>query len=408
MIFLSAQPDSLSFAWQTLVQNENFKQKGINPKSIYNLVGYTKVINNRDIWDKLDSNVIFYEDTRESKTYVSSIRPHIIKKFFKENQHLIKEYCFYYDSDIIFNELPLFEGMQDGRIHLSDTDVYIGYTYLQTKISEIQNDLFNSIGADAKGVEQIKKTKAGGAQYFFNNLDWTFWDEAETYCENMWKDYHSKLDYYKEKWLIKKPDEKFDFQIWTVDMWVLFWLMLKRNRQTYINDELSFSWGTWSKNDYLNHNIFHNAGVTDDSIFFYKGKYINKTPFEEDLKINPNHAQFDYVNLIKETGKKFGYKIKNNKTYNFISYVLITDDFDSCFNHYRDLYYKKDNDKELIIYNIGEPRKIVNQDGIRLINNKTNLSTRQPYENLEQVKKDIVNFVNGNEIHYSVVCAMLQ
>ena len=49
MIFLSAQPDSLSFAWQTLVQNENFKQKGINPKSIYNLVGYTKVINNRDI-----------------------------------------------------------------------------------------------------------------------------------------------------------------------------------------------------------------------------------------------------------------------------------------------------------------------------------------------------------------------
>jgi len=40
MIYLSAQPDSLYFAWQVEVMLENFIEKGIDQNKIHIVVGY--------------------------------------------------------------------------------------------------------------------------------------------------------------------------------------------------------------------------------------------------------------------------------------------------------------------------------------------------------------------------------
>lgn len=409
MIYLTAQGDNLHYAWQALVQLENFKEKGIDLKDVYTLVGYDVSVQNSSLWNLCKSNVIYYKDNRVSKHYPSSIRPNLIKKFFDDRKDLLNTYCFYHDADIIFNELPLFEAMEDGRVHLSDADSYIGWDYLNSKIDSIYLPMFNVVGV-TKDLIESKKGKSGGCQYFFKNLDYDFWNEAEEKCELMYKQYFDNVNKYQNEWLIKKPNEKYDFQIWTVDMWVLLWLFWRDNINTYINPEMSFSWGVSSYQDYLKNNIFHNAGVVSNETFFYKGEFTSKTPFEIDLKPNPNHAQFEYLNLINKVSLLYGFNKKETYiSYNFLTCILITDLLDLDLDLIINNFLSKAGDKELLIYNIGLsymlPDSLMGL-GIKIINNSYSLINGNLYNSIESIKQDAIKFSNSNNIHWLIKCAI--
>ena len=105
--FICAQPTSLFYAWQVEVLVNNFIDMGINPNNIdivsWKINGVIPVE-----WVKLTQkypvNFHFYNDTRETKHYISSIRPNILKQHFEAHPELENEAIFYHDCDIVFTK----------------------------------------------------------------------------------------------------------------------------------------------------------------------------------------------------------------------------------------------------------------------------------------------------------------
>src|SRR5699024_9845902 len=69
-----------------------------------------------------------------------------------------------------------------------------------------------------------------------------------------------------------------------------------------VSEDLEFAWATDSMMKWYENKIYHNAGVTEDmKDMFFKGKYINKDPFNEDFShINKDTASYEYTKLITE------------------------------------------------------------------------------------------------------------
>ena len=115
MIYISAQPATVYYAWQVEVMLNNFISKGINPKDIDVLVACntndprTSSEEHKLPWDKLvkhfsDVNFYFYQDLRLSKSYVSSIRPNVLSQFYKDYPKFSELPVFYHDCDILFTK----------------------------------------------------------------------------------------------------------------------------------------------------------------------------------------------------------------------------------------------------------------------------------------------------------------
>lgn len=314
MIFVSAQPDSTYFHWQVEIYLYQFAKHGIIDKC-YALFGYTgdspsayvKTLATRY------PNIRFYKDTRKPNGYSPTIRPHILAKFFKENPNMGK-YVFYHDSDIFLTKLPRFDLMMqpfDRISYISDTISYIGYDYIKecseryrTKYPELPElDIFYGMckimQIDPKIVKENQKN-SGGAQYLLKNIDYTFWEECEGYCIDM----YTYLSEYEKRYPIVHHIQK-----WTTDMWVVLWLYWKRGGKTIIHKELDFSWATGTVAEYNNMNIFHLAGVTgsNNNDKFYKGRYTKETIFDAYIKdnnvfdnISKDNATYPYTEIIKE------------------------------------------------------------------------------------------------------------
>ena len=87
MIYLSAQPDSIYYAWQVEIMLENFISKGIEKQNIHIVVGYKDKISNnfKKLREKYRDVVFgFYPDYRPKTKYVSSIRPFLLYQHFKK------------------------------------------------------------------------------------------------------------------------------------------------------------------------------------------------------------------------------------------------------------------------------------------------------------------------------------
>jgi hypothetical protein len=308
MIYLSAQPDELYFLWQIQVQQQNFKDVGIDISTMYVLIGYEqdKPINNEEEWLKLDCNVLFYA-YQKYESYIPLLRPHIIKQFLEDYPHFVDDYIFYHDSDIMFSSLPDFDTMQDGRVHLSDTIDYIGYKYIKSKSvgQYLIDDLCYSVGIDKQLVKKNEK-KSGGCHYFLLGTDAYFWNRVEESCLSMIETYQANEAFYKAKWSNRRKEE-YDFQIWTTDMWCVLWNLWLFGFETVIDPELSFSWAVDPIDHFHKHKIFHNAGVTDAQVdkCFHKGHYTQTLPYGADLSHVKDTAQFYYVQLIKQVNTKY-------------------------------------------------------------------------------------------------------
>jgi hypothetical protein len=309
ILFVSAQPDVPYFIWQIKLYVHNFIEKGIDPNQIHVVLG---LVNGKKEPSKegkelsnLNINVHFFEDGRNVKHYIPSIKPYLISKWIQSNPNYGKIF-FLHDADIIFRELPNFNRLLDDEVsYLSDTIGYIGYDYIMdcckryelkhpnSQKGQLINEMADVIGIDVETIK-INQQNSGGGQYLIKNSTPEIWDKI---YKDSTKLYDQMLDYQK-----RFPINPGQIQFWTAEMWSLLWNLWMYGYNTKITDELSFSWATDTIEIYEKHRILHMAGVTDDlkSTKFYKGDYINVDPILK-LRQNPNH--FDYVDKNSSTIK---------------------------------------------------------------------------------------------------------
>lgn len=308
IIFVTAQPDVPYFHWQVKLYTYNFIQLGINPNNIHVLfsLNQTKKPSEGALSLKGNGyNVHFYEDSRNIKSYIPSIKPYLISKWLKEYPQHSKVF-FLHDADIIFRELPDFESMMNDDIsYLSDTIGYIGYNYIMdccrryeskfpaSEKGQLLKEMCDVVGIDVELVK-TNQLNSGGGQYLIKNTTFEVWDKIYLDCAPL---YNQMLDYQR-----RFPINPGQIQFWTAEMWSTLWNLWKFGIKTKVVKDLDFSWATDSISTYNLKPILHMAGVTDNlkTKMFYKGQYINIDPIVE-LKKNPN--LFDYIDSNNSTVK---------------------------------------------------------------------------------------------------------
>jgi hypothetical protein len=301
--FICAQPASIYYSWQVEVMLNNFESMGIDLKNVdivcWKINGVIP-----DGWlnlaDHYAARFYFYDDTRVTKYYISSIRPNILKQHFEANPELEQEAIFYHDCDIVFTKPINWEQfLEDDKWYGSDCRWYIAHDYIIGKGEDVLDKMCEIVSIP-KHVIQKNELNSIGAQYLMKDINWRFWAEVEVDCERLFREITQMNN---EKQAI---DPKYhELQIWCADMWAVLWGGWKMGKETVCHPELEFAWATSSEIDWNRLNIFHNAGVTSPSDgLFYKALYINSLPYDAQLEIKEGSASKKYWEIIQETAKK--------------------------------------------------------------------------------------------------------
>lgn len=298
MKYICAQPATQYYAWQIDVMLYSFRTVGVNLEDVHIVCAIHGEID--PYFDKLMKKYTgvlfsFYEDTRYDKSYISSIRPHILKKHFKAFKELSNEVLFYHDSDIALTRpLDLSRYIDDNTCYLSDTVSYIGHNYILSKGQDILDRMLHIVGIDEDTVKN-NEDSSGGAQYLIKNVDEYYWEDVEKDCTRLYKEITEINESKKQT-----NPEYHELQIWCADMWAVLWNLWKRKKDTRIIKEMDFTWATTPINEWHQKAIYHNAGVTNSTDgMFYKGEYISKMP-ELNLDISRDRCSHNYYKLIQQ------------------------------------------------------------------------------------------------------------
>lgn len=310
LIYLQVVPKDPYFLWQIEVQIVAFRRFQLSSQMAI-LVWYRQQ-EELSPWIALsakypEANFYFYKDEGvDLGLYISQLRPHTLKKWFKEYEDFLKgAKFFYHDSDIMFNYLPpMLTLAADDICWQSDTSGYLDYTYLRNKEKQgnIPEHEAIKLLADIGGVtvENIKSydKNTGGAQVFLKNIDYKFWEDVEDQVIKIRKAFYYGVEGSINKRYFKSESE--GFQSWCADMWALNFALWKRGLKTQVTSQLDFSWATDSYDTYLKKPIYHNAGATGTQPgVFYKGAWINKSPLGLALNVSNKTAGWEYVKLIE-------------------------------------------------------------------------------------------------------------
>lgn len=312
MIFLSAQPDEVYFLWQLEIQLDNFSGFGIRPSHFHILLGYDaqKGPHPKTLdfvaFNQHRASFYLYPDLRNSRSYVPSIRPNIIKQHALKYPEIFQGPIFYHDSDIVFtHRLPDFETLAAGDTwYTADTRSYLDSSYIKSCGEEVLDDMCRIVGIDRKKVEG-NDAYAGGAQSILKNTDYHFWEKLEADAEKLFIHLEDNKRFYKEG-LDKKNNngrnDSREIQSWCADMWALIWNGWLLNKTIRISDDLDFCWPGNTPDQWDKKCVFHNAGVTEkDTHHFFKGLYNYKVPYDDDLShVNSNSCSARYVAMIEK------------------------------------------------------------------------------------------------------------
>ena len=303
--FVCAQPANTYYAWQIEVLLNNFIKQGINLNNV-DIVCFKEEGIIPEAWSKLANGYaarfFFYDDKRETKHYVSSIRPNILKQHWEKYPELKDDAIFYHDCDILFTRPPAewITGIMinDKKWYGSDTRWYIGHTYIKSKGEDILDKMCEIVGISKSEVE-LNELANIGAQYLMKNIDYDFWDKVEKDCERLFKEI-------TEMSVIKKESNPnyHELQIWCADMWAVLWNGWLRGNQTICHENFDFTWATESTEMFEKRNIYHNAGVVHNKQqLFYKADYMNSYPYDVTLELLNNTASFQYWLAICDAAK---------------------------------------------------------------------------------------------------------
>ncbi len=330
--YICAQPATKYYAWQVEVMINNFIEMGINANHIDIIVWKENGVIPEE-WSKLANRYaarfFFYDDTRETKYYVSSIRPNILKQHFKMHSYLKNDAIFYHDCDIIFTKPPTEwitdDMLNDEEWYGSDTRWYIAHSYIKSKGDDVINKMLNIMQMEENIIEE-NELNCIGAQYLMKNVDYSYWDRVEKDSEKLFKDItnlnNKKIQLDKIKW----EDEKIEWeknnpedlangrtyqralyhelQIWCADMWAVLWGAWRLGYKTNCHPNYEFSWATSSEGDYDRMNIMHNAGIgSANDGQFYKAAYMNSFPYNLNLKIREHTTSKKYYEWVQKVEK---------------------------------------------------------------------------------------------------------
>ena len=311
LTLMCVQPCIPYYAWQIEVMLTNFERLNLHKYDINCLFAYNK---KEQDWEekvavikKVEAKFLhvakfyYYEDTREYPiSYISSIRPNILKQHFKQFPDLSKRAIFYHDCDILFTKHPDFIDKylnDDENWYVSDTISYIGYEYIKSKGEDVLDKMCQIVGID-KTLVQSKQNESGGAQYILKNVDWLFFHKMEKDCERMYREI-TQLNNEKKR---DNPTYH-ELQIWCADMWCLLWNGWLRGYNSIILPEMSFCWATDDISNWDQKYIYHNAGVTESTKneLFYKSSFRNGTyPYNIDTQsYRKDRCSYNYLMEIK-------------------------------------------------------------------------------------------------------------
>jgi len=303
MKILIASPDIPYYNWQILVQINNFKKFGYGQDVIY-VIGVNKgqELSNqlKEIFLQTNTQFYVYEDERIAVIYPSTLRLHILEKFFKNHPDIDKTF-FYVDPDLLFAKKIKFGQLERGNTwYVSDTRSYLDSKYIRSKGEELFQTMASIVGLLPK-IIMDNDENAGGAQYLLKNIDWEFWSKTYYDAEHLYR-------YMKETEGTFNPEHP--IQSWTADMWAVFWGALYYKHKVKISDKLDFSWATDVIDTYNKKNLFHNAGVFNQKHLFNKTHY-QKSPFNSDFShVSKEFCSYKYVEEIEETKNNFPELIK--------------------------------------------------------------------------------------------------
>jgi len=304
VVFLTAQPDVPYFHWQIEVMLHNFIKMGVNPNWIEVIFAYDHEPSTAGtlLASKYPMVRFFFypKRVRETHGYIPILRPDVFDQHFTKFPELEKETVFYHDSDIIFRELPNFDKLSDGNDwYVSDTISYIGAKYIRSKGDSVFLDMCSIAGISPETVDSNEEN-SGGAQYIMKGVNAEYWAAVRETALALYK-HMATAEEQERKTLSPEQAKTYNpVQKWCADMWAVLWEAWKRDKTTIIDDDLGFSWGTSSLNEYEKHKIMHNAGVTTSAGgLFYKGEFINRSPFDADFSnIKQETASARYVDAI--------------------------------------------------------------------------------------------------------------
>jgi hypothetical protein len=278
-------------------------EMGINPNNI-DIVCWK--INNviPEEWVKLTNaypaRFFFYDDTRATKHYISSIRPNILKQHFIANPELEDEAILYHDCDIVLTKpINWDQFLEDDKWYGSDTRWYIAHSYILGKGQDVMDKMCEIVGID-ESVVRDNELNSIGAQYLMKGINAGFWENVEKDCERLYNEV-TVLNNMKKS----KEPEYHELQIWCADMWAVLWNGWKMGKETVCHPDLEFAWGTSSESDYDRLNILHNAGVVSSADgLFYKAEFMGRLPYNLNLNIKEGTASKKYYEIIQQVEKK--------------------------------------------------------------------------------------------------------
>ena len=282
MKFIMCQPAIYRFEWELEVALTQLKSLGIEDivllfsKHNSNVPAYLQ--------KKYDVEIHEYDDSRDDKSYIPSIKPYLWYRYLKENPSRQMGTYFYMDSDVLIREIPLVIP-KSNLWYGSDCKSYLGVDYLDNHGTHILDTMCEIIGIDSEVIRRTQPT--AGAQWIIKDPTIEYWQKVYNDCNNIYA-YLSSLNNTK-------------VQKWTAEMWAQLWNMYYFNIESATHKELDFCWATDPVDKFYKTKIYHNAGVIDASQgMFFKGQYVHKNPFKDNLNLfDPSKASIKYVDAIK-------------------------------------------------------------------------------------------------------------
>lgn len=282
MKYILCQPAIKRFEWELEVCITRLRKLGIRDIVLL----FTKQDDRVPIYlkEKYGVETHVYSDDRHDKSYIPSVKPYLWMRYLQEDPSRENETYFYLDSDVLLREIPNVKPTKNKWI-ASACESYLSVAYIDSKDKNLLEDMCNVIGIDAEIIRGNNPT--GGAQWAIKHPTFEYWEKV----------YHDSITLYK---LLDKSNTA--IQKWTAEMWAQLWNVYHFGKDVKVPEEMNFSWPTDPVEKYAETKIFHNAGVVDDhQNLFFKGKYVNQTPFKDSFKhVNKDKASYEYVKALRE------------------------------------------------------------------------------------------------------------
>lgn len=285
MKLLLAQPAIPRFQWELEVLLTNVRQfTDMEVVLLFTEKNFTVPLHFRNKWG---CSVFSWTDRRDDTGYIPSVRPWLLWQYFKAHPEAENETYLYIDSDVIFREWIdcATLGNDPQEVLGADCGGYISYDYVAQcqKGPEIASKMAEICGIS---VEQMKNVPGIGAHLILTNPTAAFWERCYNDSNKLYH-YFETLDSNVQKW--------------TAEMWVQLWGWVREGKRIVHSTELDFCMPTDDIVKWDEVKILHNAGVTESSELFFKGNYVDHTPFGENFNyVRKDKCSIKYVEAIEK------------------------------------------------------------------------------------------------------------